>query len=100
MLPPVNQQFMQFGWSKGGYRVEKLLKRIEYLEETVSKLSQVIFLNSDNNALISNKAIGMTKDNENNVCDTQDAICESSTYIEKRLTDIENALCELSESEV
>ena len=80
--------------------MKKLLKRIENLEDTVSKLSQMIFLNSDSASLSSNKTVGLVKDAVVDICNTQDAICESSTDTEQRLADIENALCELSESEV
>lgn len=36
-------------------------------------------------------------ENEDNINDTQDALCDVSTDIEERLADIENALCELTE---
>ena len=39
-------------------------------------------------------------DNKTSINDSQDAICEESTYVDERLADVENALCELSESEV
>ena len=69
---------------------EEIFKAINNVSKKVNELSQKI------DSYFNNRC----DDNKTEIETSQDAICEESTYIEERLTDVENALCELSESEV
>ena len=69
---------------------EEIFKAINNVSNKVNELSQKI------DSYFNNRC----DDNMTEIETSQDAICEESTYIEERLTDVENALCELSESEV
>ena len=69
---------------------EEIFKAINDVSNKVNELSQKI------DSYFNNRC----DDNKTEIETSQDAICESSTDTEQRLADIENALCELSESEV
>ena len=69
---------------------KQILIELANIKKQVNELSQKI------DSYFNNRC----DDNKTEIETSQDAICEESVYIEERLTDVENALCELSESEV
>lgn len=70
--------------------VAKMLDTIKELENTISIVNNSVI----DKSTTSTKAIGA---NINDISDTQNATCELSKEIDARITDVEIALCELSE---